>query len=157
MREETNWRTFSKSDYFWSMACQELWADLVAHSFALDPSTIDLVGLTHRAMCDIVIAEMMRYASGGQAAPDAMAANWELAWLCDSGALRVKDGTLHLDRTELARSIKSFLAAISSTCLCNQVDGMRRLTSALTPCHEVARIVECAGEIGCLQVYSTSI
>ena len=156
MREETNWRKFSKRDYFWSMACQELWADLAAYAFVLEPGTIELVGLTYRSMCDLVLAEMMRYASGGQTAPDAVAANWELAWLYDSGALRVKDGVLHAERTELSRAIRSLLAAVSS-CLCNQVENMHRLTSALRQAPELERVVENAGEFSCLQIYSTSL
>jgi hypothetical protein len=108
-------------------------------------------------MCEIMLAEMVRYASSGfKAAPDAMAANWELAWLCDSGALRVKDGVLHPDRSKFPGAVASLLSALSATCLREQLDGARRLTTALAPLPELTQLVEAAGAIDCLQIYSTS-
>lgn len=154
----TNWRRLSERDYVWSMACQELLADLVGYSYLLDPGTIDATGLTRRAMTDVLTAEMLRYAAGGpRATPDSMSANWELSWLFDRGALRVVNGMLFMEWEEFYKEIKTFLAATAGACLATDAEEMYRLTGRLTPRDETAGVIASASKVECFQVYSTSL
>jgi hypothetical protein len=140
------------------MACQELWADLIGYSFALHPRTIDAVGLTRNAMTDVLLAEMLRYAAGGPlASPDSMSANWELAWLFDSGAVRVVDGLLSVDWETFFDAIKALLVLVARVCLGGDAQAMLSLTKELTPRGEMARAIEGAGKVERFQVYSTSL
>jgi hypothetical protein len=158
LHADTNWRRFSQRDYFWSMACQELWADLIGYSFALHPRTIDAVGLTRNAMTDVLLAEMLRYAAGGPlASPDSMSANWELAWLFDSGAVRVVDGLLSANWETFFDAIKALLVLVARVCLGGDAQAMLSLTKELTPRREMARAIEGAGKVERFQVYSTSL